>query len=95
MRVDWAENVPVNSQNGGVNGGVNSQNGGVFSGVNLSQKIIIDLMCQNPRISVIEIANQTGKPRRTIENNVKKIKELNLITRIGSDKTGEWKILTK
>jgi len=86
-------NVPVNSQNGGVNGGVSPQNGGVFSGVNLLQKIIIDLMRQNPQISIVEIANQTGKPRRTIENNVKKLKELNVITRIGSDKTGEWKIL--
>ena len=82
----------VKSQNGGVNGGVNSQNGGVFGGVNLLQKIIIDLMRQNPRIPVVEIANQTGKPRRTIENNVKKLKELNVITRIGSDKTGEWKV---
>ena len=50
-------------------------------------------MHQNPRISVVEIANQTGKPRRTIENNVKKLKEMNIIDRIGSDKTGEWKIV--
>jgi ATP-dependent DNA helicase RecG len=87
MKVDWVKN-------GGVNGGVSSQNGGVSSGVNLLQKIIIDLMLQNSRISVIEIANQTGKPRRTIENNVKKLKELNKIIRIGSDKTGEWKVVS-
>ena len=87
-------NDPVNSQNSGVLSGVNSQNGGVLSGVNLLQKIIIDLMHQNPRISVVAIANQTGKPRRTIENNVKKLKELHIIARIGSDKTGEWKVLS-
>ena len=73
-----SENVPINTQNGGVN---------------LLHKMIIDLMHQNPHISVVEIANQTGKPRRTIENNVKKLKELHIITRIGSDKTGEWKIV--
>jgi len=88
MRIDWVENVPVNSKNGGVFGGV-------FGGVNLLQKIIIDLMHDNSHISIVEIANQTGKPRRTIENNVKKLKEINAITRIGSDKTGEWKVLIK
>jgi fido (protein-threonine AMPylation protein) len=93
IKVDWVKDVPVDSQNGGVNGGVNSKNGGVFSGVNLLQRIIIDLMLQNSRISVVEIANQTSKPRRTIENNVKKLKELKIIIRIGSDKTGEWKVV--
>jgi len=75
------------------NGGVNNQSGGVNGGVNLLQKQIISFMQQNPQISVVEIARQSNKPRRTIENNVKKLKEHGIISRIGSDKTGFWKIL--
>ena len=86
----------VNNENVGVkdeNGGVNDKNGGVNSGVSLLQKQIIDFMQQNPQISVVEIAKQSNKSRRTIENNVKKLKEKGIISRIGSDKTGSWKIL--
>ena len=81
-----------------VNGGANNEkfgvNGGVNGGVNLLQKQIIDFMLQTPHISVAEIAIQSNKPRRTIENNVKKLKEKGIIVRIGSDKSGQWKINT-
>jgi predicted HTH transcriptional regulator len=85
------EKFPENNTNGGVNGGVNTENGGV----SLLQKQIIDLMQLNPQISVAEIAKQTNKPRRTIENHVKTLKAKGIIYRIGSDKTGSWKILEK
>ena len=56
------------------------------------QKQKIDFMQQNPQISIAEIAKQSNKSRRTIENNVKKLKEKGIISRVGSDKTGSWKI---
>jgi fido (protein-threonine AMPylation protein) len=94
------ENDPVNDEkflvkgkNGGVSGGVNNRNGGVNSGVSLLQKQIIDFMQQNPQISVVEIAKQSNKSRRTMENNVKKLKEKGIIVRVGSDKTGSWEIV--
>ena len=59
------------------------------------QQQIIDFMQQNPQISVVEIAKQSNKPRRTIENNVKKLKEKGIISRVGSDKTGNWEIIKK
>ena len=83
------------SENSDVNGGVNSRNGGEYSrngGVSVLQKQIIAFMQQNHRISVAEIAKQSNKPRRTIENNVKKLKEKGIISRVGSDKTGSWEI---
>ena len=91
LHVDFVapENVLVKDRNGGVN----NENGDVNGGVSLLQKQIIDFMQQNPQISVVEIAKQTYKPRRTIENNVKKLKEKNVISRIGSDKTGSWVVL--
>ena len=85
------EKFGINSENGGIP----PPNGGVNGGINIMQKIIIDFMYQNPRISVLEIVNQTNKSRRTIENNINKLKELNVITRIGSRKTGKWEIVRK
>jgi fido (protein-threonine AMPylation protein) len=72
---------------------VQPENSGVNGGVSSLQKQIIDFMLQNPQISVVEIAKQSNKPRRTIENNVKKLKEKGIIVRVGSDKTGSWKII--
>ena len=98
LHIDFVvpENTPnLLDENGGVNGGVNSENGGVNSGVSLLQKQIIDFMQENPQISVVEIAKQSNQPRRTIENNVKRLKEKGIISRVGSDKTGSWKIITK
>jgi fido (protein-threonine AMPylation protein) len=98
LHIDFVaiENTSNKSEtDGGVNGGVNNENGGVNSGVSILQKHIIDFMQQNPQISVAEIAKRSNKPRRTIENNVKKLKEKGIISRIGSDKTGSWKIFNQ
>jgi fido (protein-threonine AMPylation protein) len=95
LHINYAapENISnLSNKTGDVNGGANNENGGVNGGVSLLQKQIIDFMRQNPRISVAEIAKQTNKPRRSIENNVKKLKEKGIISRVGSDKTGSWKV---
>jgi Fic family protein len=75
---------------GGVNGGVN---GGVFSGLNETQKEIISLIRENPNIRAFGMAQKLLKPVRTIENNLRQLKEKEIISRAGSDKTGYWKIL--
>jgi predicted HTH transcriptional regulator len=41
------------------------------------------------------IAEKTGKNRATIRRNIAKLKEMNLLVRIGSDKKGRWKIINK
>ena len=38
------------------------------------------------------MAQKLLKPVRTIENNISQLKEKGLISRIGSKKTGYWKI---
>ncbi len=88
LRVDWGGGETMLK-----NGGVNSGNGGVNGGVSLLQKRILDLVGQNPHITIVEIAGQTNTPRRTVENNLKKLKERGIISRIGSDKTGSWVII--
>ena len=90
LHVDWAE-----QDSAPVDGGVMVENGGVNGGVSSLQKQILDLIGQNPHITTAEIADQTGTPRRTVENNLKKLKERGIISRVGSDKTGNWVILER
>ena len=71
------------------NGGIN---GGLFGGLNKIEKEIVDLIKENQHIRVFEMAQKLLKPVRTIENNISLLKEKGIISRIGSKKTGYWKI---
>jgi fido (protein-threonine AMPylation protein)/biotin operon repressor len=80
-------------QNDTANGDANGDaNGGVNGGVSELQHSVLNIISQNQRISMIKIAAQIGISRRTVENNVKKLKALGILTRIGADKNGRWQI---
>lgn len=84
------------SLNGTVNGTVNDTvNDTVNVDVNLSEteKAVLDCIRDNNFIGVVEIVNRTQKGRNTIMRSIKSLKEKGFIQRIGSDKTGSWKIL--
>ena len=85
-----ADNVGVN-QNVGVNGGVNDKNVGVYVGV--KKEILLHLK-KNPKITAQELSTELKKSTRTIERNIRELREKNIISRVGSDKTGFWKILS-
>jgi Fic family protein len=92
--IDFMLDVIENSMfqyvdNGESSGGLNS---GLNSGLNESEKDIIFLIKENPHIRAFEMAQKLLKPVRTIENNISKLKEKGIISRIGSKKTGHWKI---
>ena len=53
---------------------------------------ILELIKQNPKITLEEIANVLGISKRAVEKQVKKLREANIIERIGSDRSGWWKI---
>ena len=61
---------------------------GVKFGVNEKQVLI--LLDDNPSLSASEIAERIGISKRGVEKQLKKFKELGIITRQGSDKTGLW-----
>lgn len=61
--------------------------------VNDTEKKIIEAMIQNPQITYDELVNLVQKTRKTIMRNIGKLKEKKLIERVGSDKSGSWKIL--
>lgn len=53
---------------------------------------IAGLMCENPESTLDEIAEAIGVTRRTIEKQVKKLKEAGIVVRVGSNKSGVWKV---
>ena len=67
-------------------------NTSVNTPVNLSQLQyqIFNCLKETPYITYDELAEKLKKNRDTIRLNIKKLKTLNLIERIGSDKKGHW-----
>ena len=61
--------------------------------VNVSAKEkIIDIITQMPAITVKELAKMLSVTERTIYRQIDTLKTENKIERVGSDKTGYWKI---
>ena len=85
-------NFPI--ENVGDNVGDNvGENAGVKTiKLNKTQEIIISLINQDKYITQAEISEKLNKNIRTIERNMKKLQEENLIVRVGSDTAGYWNV---
>ena len=59
------------------------------------QLSIIGLIKNNNFISINDLAQSCKVGRETIKRELKKLKEINLIKRVGSDKAGHWEIINK
>jgi len=55
-----------------------------------TKKEILTLLEENREITIDKITDKLDKGRRTITRNIKTLKDLNKIKRIGTDKTGYW-----
>ena len=53
---------------------------------------VLELMKRNPKITIKEIADMLNLTPKSIEWNIKKLKDEKIIERIGSNKNGSWKI---
>ena len=56
---------------------------------------IMKFMDNNPNITIIELSKQLNISDRAIKNNINKLKNAGIISRVGSDKTGNWEIIKK
>ena len=56
------------------------------------QKQIFDILSENNQCSAKIMAEQIGVSSRSIENNIKKLKEYGILERYGSPKNGYWEI---
>lgn len=53
---------------------------------------IIEINAKDNRVTQQEIAKKLNKTRTSIYRNIKELKKLNIIERVGSDRKGYWKI---
>lgn len=58
----------------------------------LVKRNILTCLQQNPNANYIELVEKTGYSISTIKRHIRELKKLGLIERIGSDKTGSWKV---
>ena len=56
---------------------------------------IVDLLTENNKLSYDDLASILNKSKATVKRHIQKLKTLNLIKRVGSDKTGYWEIINK
>ena len=68
-----------------------------FASINASltglQKKSVAFISSNPEISYDEMAQRLGKNRTTIMRNISRMKDMGLLVRVGSKKTGYWKVV--
>lgn len=58
-----------------------------------NQKSILGLVKENPNISQEAIATELGLARETVNRNMKKLQERDVLKRLGADKNGRWEII--
>ena len=56
---------------------------------------VFSLIKKNKNITATEISKQLNLSLSTVKRKIKQIKEQGIIERIGSDKTGYWKIIER
>lgn len=61
--------------------------------LNKTQQSILDIIIKNPNITREEIAIKSKKSLATIRRCIAELKEKGIIARVGSAKTGYWKVL--
>ena len=64
----------------------------VASNLNITQNRIVEIMRDNSQITISELSKIIGMSNSGIKKNIAKLKEDGVIERIGSDKSGSWKV---
>lgn len=59
-------------------------------GLNKTEKKVIELLIENPRITAVELSEKTGVTKRIIERTFKSLQEKKMIERTGSKRDGNW-----
>ena len=83
------KNVPVNDEKFPVK----DENVPVKIDINITEKMVLDLLKINPKITYEQIAGKINKNRKTAQRTIVSLKEKGIIARVGSDKTGHWEIV--
>ena len=60
---------------------------------NKTEDMMLDLIRDNPNITISQFVIKTNLSEPGIKKNLKKLKDKNLIRRVGSNKNGYWEII--
>ena len=82
--------IKGNTDDNGANEPIKLKNEPINEPIN--EFIIWNIIKENPSISYDAIIKKTGRSRATIMRHVQNLKKQGLLERIGSNKTGYWKI---
>ena len=74
---------------------VNAKNDTVKSDIDTVNDTVLHFIKQNNQITATEICQKLNISLSTAKRRIKKLKESGKIERIGSDKTGHWRIISK
>ena len=64
----------------------------VTPNLNITRNRIVEIMRDNPQITISELSKIIGMSNSGIKKNIAKLKEDGVIERVGSDKSGSWKV---
>ena len=63
------------------------------SDLKTDEELIVKLILTNSKITISELSKSIGKGLTVTKENIKKLKNKNILQRIGSDKGGCWKVI--
>ena len=88
VRIPFTYNIEEERQNQQKSVGVN-----VGVKLNKTQQQTYNVISKNPNITYASISKEISKSEETVRRNIKFLVDNKLIERVGSDKTGYWKII--
>lgn len=62
--------------------------------LSVKEREVLEILRKNPQSTILAIVEQTGFSRPTVTRALAALKKYGVLCRIGSDKTGHWKVLT-
>ena len=82
-------------RNGAINENSGAINGAINEAIKLSpaQKAVLEAIIETPSITKQALCDMTSLGNSTIDRAIKVLKERGLIQRVGSNKTGYWKVI--
>lgn len=82
-------------RNGAINENSGAINGAINEAIKLSpaQKAVLEAIIETPSITKQALCDMTSLGKSTIDRAIKVLKERGLIQRVGSNKTGYWKVI--
>lgn len=54
---------------------------------------LIEMMRENPKVTLAEMVAELGISRSAIQKHILRLKDAQLVRRIGPDKGGEWRVV--